>query len=114
LSCGQNNEEILSALPTSRQKAEFLRQLALERAGHACEGSPAYPHCRARADRAHPETDKPVTLLVINFEPGVETLGNKRVMCNRCVLAYDFPLHCTQGWRQRRKAMGNLEMFPID
>lgn len=89
---------------TTRQQALQLRTRALERANHACEGSPKYPNCRAREDRAHPETDKPVRLHVID----------DRVMCDRCVLGYDFPLHQTKDWRGRRKAMNNHELFPID
>jgi hypothetical protein len=99
---------------TERQKAIQLHQDALARAGNRCEGSPKYPDCRAKDDQAHPETDKPTTLHVINFEPGVEALGNKRVMCMRCVLAYDFPAHRTNDWRSRRRAMLNQELFPID
>lgn len=90
------------------------RQEALARAGNRCEGSPRYPGCRARGGIAHPETDRPTTLHVINLEPGNDGPGNKRVMCMRCVLAYDFPAHRTNDWRSRRKAMLNAELFPIE
>ena len=99
---------------TNRQQSLLLREQALARAGNRCEGSPTYPTCRAIGGQAHPETDKPATLHVINVQPGVEALGNKRVMCMRCVLAYDFPAHRTNDWRSRRKAMLNQELFPID
>lgn len=99
---------------TERQRDALLRQEALSRAGNRCEGSPKYPTCRARGGIAHPETDRPTTLHVINLDPGNDSLGNKRVMCMRCVLSYDFPAHATHDWRSRRKAMLNAELFPIE
>lgn len=101
-------------LQTERPKALQIRNEALARAGNRCEGSPKYPNCRARGGIAHPVTDRPTTLHVISLEPGNDSPGNKRVMCMRCVLGYDFPAHATHEWRSRRKAMLNSELFPIE
>ncbi len=91
-----------------------LRTLLMKRAGRACEGSPKHPHCRAKEGEEHPDTGKTTTLAVLRLEPGSSDPAEIRVMCSRCVLAYDFPRHKTQGWREERQAKGNAELFPIE
>ena len=88
------------------------KRAALERAQFRCEGSPKYPACRAKDGQAHPETDKPVRLSVFHTRPGDVT--SLRCMCERCFLSFDFAEHKTIGWRERRGAQPNLELFPID
>lgn len=82
----------------------ILNQKLIKQAGSRCQGAPQHPDCRAKDGQAHPETDKRVTLRVVN----------ERVMCERCILSYDFSPYRTQDWRTRRKALGNAELFPIE
>ena len=92
----------------------MIKAQAIDRAGRRCTGSPKHPSCRARDGQAHPETDRPTTLHVIRRTPGIDTPENLMVLCMRCVLELEYTGHKTAGWRERRQATGNLELFPID
>ena len=87
-----------------------------ERANWACEGSPAYPDCRAENAAPHPVTGSKVVLTVAHLDHQPENCedDNLRAMCQRCHLTYDAAHHAknaTQG-RRSRKAMGDL--FPTE
>lgn len=97
---------------TTYRQRMLLKKWAIDRAGGRCEGSPTYPNCRAKDGQAHPVTDKPVTLRTIRTDPGNEE--SVRVMCERCLLSWDFKSHQTADWRADRQAAGNLELFPIE
>jgi hypothetical protein len=68
-----------------------------ERAGWRCEGSPAYPDCRAANREPHPATGARVVLTVGHLnhtpedcgEPGART--NLKAWCQRCHNTYDAP-----------------------
>lgn len=97
-----------------------IRIAVLKRAGHRCEGSPAYPDCRAENQEAHPVTGSKVVLTIAHvdhwpenndaFEITGEVLGildsNLRAWCQRCHLTYDGPENRKKAreTRQQRRA----------
>lgn len=64
-----------------------------ERAGWRCEGSPAFPNCRARNGRPHPLTGSKVVLTVahLNHKPEDVRDENLRAWCQLCHNTYDAP-----------------------
>lgn len=82
------------------------------RAGWRCEGSPAYPGCRAEHGQPHPITGSRVIITVahMNHDPSDCTEDNLKAMCQRCHLTYDAPLHARNAaaTRRARKAVGEL------
>jgi hypothetical protein len=88
-----------------------------ERAGWRCEGSPAYPDCRARHGEPHPVTGSKVILTVAHLNHQPEDNGapgdrpNLRAWCQRCHNTYDLPMR-RAGIRERaRVALNNLDLF---
>jgi len=92
----------------------------LVRAGYRCEGSPAYPDCRARHQFAHPDTGSIVVLTVAHLDHDPTNNGqpgnrpNLRAWCQRCHLNYDRALHTRNAHETRRakKALGDLFQEP--
>jgi len=76
-----------------------------DRAGNCCEGSPAYPDCRAPNGEPHPVTGSRVVLTVAHLDHTPENCDddNLRAMCQRCHLNYDRDHH-TATRRARRAA----------
>lgn len=72
-------------------------------AGDRCEGSPAFPACRAENGRAHPVTGARVVLTVahLNHDPADCRRANLRAWCQRCHNTYDAP-HRAANRRARR------------
>ena len=88
------------------------------RAKWKCEGSPAYPDCRARNGEPHPVTGSKVFLTTAHLDH--DTMNgdpkNLRAMCQRCHLTYDAKYHAMNAAitrRQRQVDSGQLEM-PVD
>lgn len=83
-----------------------------ERSGNRCEGSPAYPDCRAENGIPHPVTGSKVVLTVghLNHDPTDNQDRNLKHWCNRCHLTYDAKHHAQNAARTRRerKAAGDL------
>ena len=82
-----------------------------ERAGNRCEGSPAYPDCRAENGQPHPVTGSKVVLTVghLDHTPGNCEPGNLRAWCQRCHVTYDAQYHAQNAAatrRARREAAG--------
>ncbi|UQN06787.1 hypothetical protein [Deinococcus sp. QL22] len=80
--------ENLKRYPTDwKDVAASIRQ----RANNRCEGSPAYPDCRAANGEAHPVTGSRVVLTVAHLDHVPENCSpqNLRAMCQRCHLTYD-------------------------
>lgn len=73
------------------------------RAGDCCEGSPAYPDCRARNGDPHPVTGSRVVLTVahLDHDPGHCDPSNLRAWCQRCHTTYDGPHHARTRKRTR-------------
>lgn len=96
--------------------SEFVR---FWRAGGRCEGSPAYPDCRAVHGRAHPVTGSSVVLTVAHLDHDTtnNSLDNLRAMCQRCHLTYDAAYHAANAAatrRQRQIDAGQMELWEAD
>lgn len=84
-----------------------------ERAGNRCEGSPAWPDCRAENGMPHPITGSRVVLTVAHLDHTPENCAddNLKAWCQRCHNAYDAPMR-RQGIRDRARAHRALgELF---
>lgn len=83
-----------------------IRAAILERAGNCCEGSPAYPGCRAENGKPHPVTGSKVVLTTAHLEDPIENcdLNNLRAWCQRCHLTYDAQRHARNARRARYPA----------
>jgi 5-methylcytosine-specific restriction endonuclease McrA len=91
-----------------------------EAAGWICQGSPAYPDCRAGNGRHHPVTGSLVVLTVAHLDHDPTNCGepgnrpNLRAWCQRCHLTYDAPLHARNAARTRHLALGVVDMFEAE
>jgi len=81
------------------QEIRFLRAK-----GH-CEGSPAYPDCRAKHGEPHPVTGSIVILTVghLDHDPDNNEESNLRAWCQRCHLTYDAKIHTNHAAETRRR-----------
>src|SRR3954466_3566296 len=85
--------------PESRARYPAVwRAISLEvrgRAGWRCEGSPAYPDCRAANAEPHPITGSRVVLTVAHLDHTPENVAqeNLKAWCQRCHLTYDAGHH---------------------
>ena len=70
-----------------------IRAAILARAGNCCEGSPAYPDCRAENGRPHPVTGSIVVLTIAHLDHTPENCEptNLKAWCQRCHNKYDAP-----------------------
>lgn len=88
-----------------------------DRARGFCEGSPAYPDCRAQHGQPHPVTGSKVILTTAHLgipkedgSPGDPhdkmdvRLDNLRAWCQRCHLRYDLAEHIAK--RKRNRELG--------
>lgn len=84
-----------------------------ERAGDRCEGSPAYPDCRAENRVPHPETGSMVVLTVAHLDHTPENCAddNLKAMCQRCHLTYDADHHRQTAYATRKAAANTDDMF---
>jgi len=75
-----------------------------QRGGNRCEGSPAYPDCRAENGQPHPETGSVVVLTTAHFDRdktnNAYSLTDKNApgnnlyhWCQRCHLKHDIAQH---------------------
>lgn len=79
-----------------------------ERSGNRCEGTPAFPDCRAENGQPHPVTGSKVVLTVmhLNHDPTDNRMENLKHGCQRCHNTYDAPFRA----RNRRKNRGEPEL----
>ena len=84
------------------------------RAGNRCEGSPAYPDCRAANGEPHPVTGSRVVLTVAHLDHTPEHCDddNLRAWCQRCHLTYDAKHHAETARATRKAAAGQSSLFP--
>lgn len=77
-----------------------------EAAGWRCEGSPAWPDCRAENAKPHPATGSTVVLTVAHLDHQPENCerANLRAWCQRCHNTYDMPMR-RAGIAARAKAL---------
>ena len=88
----------------------------LARARHRCEGSPAFPACRAANHQPHPETGSRVVLTIahLDHDPTHNEPDNLRAWCQRCHVTFDALHHASTASRTRKKALeqaGQLTLF---
>lgn len=85
-----------------------------ERSGDRCEGSPAFPDCRAANGQPHPETGSKVVLTTahLNHRPEECGLENLRHWCQRCHLVYDAKHHAETAYATR-KERANTQELPL-
>jgi len=85
-----------------------------ERSGNRCEGSPAYPECRAENGQPHPVTGSKVVLTTahLNHQHGDARLEVLRHWCQRCHLFYDRHIHAENARRTREERAGQ-ERLPL-
>lgn len=87
------------------------------RADNRCEGSPAYPECRAEYGQPHPVTGSKVVLSVGHWPDPTPTNcndSNLHCWCARCHLAMDRDYHIANAAatrRRKRVEAGQMEMF---
>lgn len=86
------------------------------RRGWRCEGSPAYPDCRADNGKPHPVTGSLVVLTVAHLDHTPENceVDNLRVWCQRCHLYYDRDRHVQTRIRNAHRDADTLELFDLD
>jgi hypothetical protein len=84
-----------------------------ERAGWRCEGSPAYPDCRASNGHPHPDTGSIVVLTVAHMDNTPENClpENLRAWCQRCHLNYDRAIHLRNAYENRRRGKAICDLF---
>lgn len=99
-----------------------IRARILARAGDRCEGSPAYPDCRAMNgleirgaefqswNRSGGRRVVVLTIAHLNHTPEDCDEANLRAWCQRCHLTYDAKHHAQNAAKTRRarKATGDL------
>lgn len=85
-------------------------------AGWCCEGSPAYPDCRAENGMSHPVTRSMVVLTVGHLDHNPENCerANLKAWCQRCHLTYDAKHHAMNAAQTRRRKKGNGELFEAE
>lgn len=83
-----------------------------ERSGNRCEGTPAFPDCRAVNGEPHPETGSRVVLTTAHLDHVPENcdLTNLRHLCQRCHLTYDAQHHAQTAYATRRARANTMEM----
>lgn len=84
-----------------------------ERSGNACEGSPAFPDCRAPNSEPHPATGSKVVLTTAHLDHTPENceLANLRHWCQRCHLVYDGKHHAETAAATRRARANTADLF---
>ena len=87
-----------------------IRPAILERAQNCCEGSDAYPECRARNYEPHPETGSKVILTIAHLDHNITNSDpeNLRAWCQRCHLLYDLAHHQRHA-KETRRAKKHIE-----
>lgn len=91
----------------------WIRFIALLRADFRCQGTPAFPNCRAENGKPHPVTGSRVVLTIMHLDHDLanDDPSNFAAGCQRCHLTYDAKLHAQNAAATRRAAMNNGELF---
>lgn len=99
----------------ARYPAEWpvISRQVREDAGWRCEGSPAFPDCRAENRKPHPDTGSVVVLTVAHLDHQPENCerSNLRAWCQRCHLFYDREHHARTRHKTRRERMAVNDLF---
>ena len=86
------------------------------RAGDRCEGSPAFPDCRAENGKPHPVTGSMVVLTVAHLDHQPENCddANLRAWCQRCHNVYDAPMRRAGRTARARAPLAIADLFDGD
>lgn len=97
---------------TNSKEWKAIREKVKERSGDVCEGSPAYPECRAPNGEPHPVTGSKVVLTVAHLDhmPENSDLDNLRHWCQKCHNTYDAPRRADN---RRRNQKLTRDLFPL-
>ena len=89
-----------------------LRASILYRAGHRCEGTPAYPDCRAENYKPHPVTGSKVVLTIMHLDhdPTNNDYKNLKAGCQRCHNKYDAPFRKKNAAITRRRKSPQVDI----
>ena len=94
-----------------------IAQLVKIEAGWCCEGSPAYPDCRASHGQAHPVTGSRVVLTVghLDHNPANVKRANLKAWCQRCHVTYDAAQHALAAMtrKQRQLRAAGQQALPV-
>lgn len=84
-----------------------------ERSGNACEGSPAFPDCRAKNGEPHPVTGSVVVLTVAHLDHIPENCEpeNLKHWCQKCHNVYDNPHRRKNATSTRRSKLASGDLF---
>jgi hypothetical protein len=76
-------------------KWTLIVRLIRKRSGNRCEGSPAYPACRAENGKPHPVTGSKVVCTTAHMDHNRENnrFWNLKHLCQRCHLHHDRKQH---------------------
>jgi hypothetical protein len=76
-------------------KWTLIVRLIRKRSGDYCEGSPAYPECRAKNGEPHPITGSKVVLTTAHMDHDKQNnrFNNLKHLCQRCHLHHDRHQH---------------------
>lgn len=90
-----------------------ISQAARDRAGNCCEGSPAFPDCRAENGKPHPQTGSIVVLTTAHLDHTPENCAdeNLRSWCQRCHNTYDAPMRAAGVAARAKAKMAIQDMF---
>lgn len=83
------------------------------RANDACEGSPAYPDCRAKNGEPHPRTGSKVVCTVAHFDQDVGNNADENLFfwCQRCHNTHDLPHRQEHAAMTRHRKRGQEDFF---
>lgn len=100
---------------TNSKEWKAIRADILNRAGDACEGSPAWPECRANNYEPHPATGSKVILTIAHLDhnPSSNCYTNLRAWCQRCHNKYDQPHREKNAARTRRNKLTQIDLVDI-
>jgi len=91
-----------------------IRKRILERAGNCCEGSPAYPDCRAANGGFHPVTGSKVVLTIahLDHDESSDDETRLRAWCQRCHNTYDAPYRVANRKKTLEAKRRQMELEP--
>ncbi len=94
-------------------KWTLIVRLIRIRSGNACEGSPAYPGCRAKNYEPHPITGSRVVLTTahLDHDKSNNRFYNLRHLCQRCHLRHDLGHHIENRKFGRHHRKNQLKLF---
>lgn len=111
----ENRARYLGGSPQSKQWKAWTKALLAE-VGHRCEGSPAYPDCRAVNHAPHPVTGSHTVLTIAHLDhyPENNERANLRAWCQRCHNTFDAPMRAAGIRARRLAALATPELFACE